>query len=69
MVGKKKFPYTKTGKDEAEMYAKKTGMKKKPAPKKKKGMMYWLSKRDKKLLVDIINLNVLLVTLLNLMLF
>jgi hypothetical protein len=39
MVGKKKFPYTKTGKDEAEMYAKKTGMKKKPAPKKKKGMM------------------------------
>ena len=35
MVGKKKFPYTKEGKEEATMYAKKSGMKKKPAPKKK----------------------------------
>jgi hypothetical protein len=33
MVGKKKFPYTESGKKEADMYAKKT--KKKPAPKKK----------------------------------
>ncbi len=35
MVGKKSFPYTEKGKKEADMYAKKTGMKKKPAPKKK----------------------------------
>lgn len=35
MVGKKKFPYTEKGKEEAMMYAKKTGAKKKPAPKKK----------------------------------
>lgn len=35
MVGKKKFPYTEKGKKEADMYAKKTGMKKKKAPKKK----------------------------------
>jgi len=33
MVGKKKFPYTEKGKEEAVMYAKKT--KKKPAPNKK----------------------------------
>ena len=35
MVGKKKFPYTEKGKKEADMYAKKSGMKKKSAPKKK----------------------------------
>jgi hypothetical protein len=35
MVGKKEFPYTKKGKEEAAMYAKKTGMKKKPVKKKK----------------------------------
>jgi hypothetical protein len=35
MVGKKKFPYTEKGKKEADMYAKKSGMKKPPAPKKK----------------------------------
>lgn len=35
MVGKKKFPYTEKGKEEAMMYTKKTGMKKKPAKKKK----------------------------------
>jgi hypothetical protein len=34
MVGKKKFPYTKTGKEDAAMYAKKTD--KKVAPKKPK---------------------------------
>jgi len=33
MVGKKKFPYTEKGKKEADMYAKKSGMKK-PAKKK-----------------------------------
>jgi hypothetical protein len=36
MVGKKEFPYTKKGKQEAKEYAKKTEMKKKPAKKKKK---------------------------------
>jgi hypothetical protein len=35
MVGKKKFPYTQKGKEDAAMYAKKSGMKKKPTPKKK----------------------------------
>jgi hypothetical protein len=35
MVGKKKFPYTEKGKKEANEYAQKSGMKKKPAPKKK----------------------------------
>ena len=35
MVGKKKFPYSEKGKKEAAMYAKKTGMKKKTATKKK----------------------------------
>lgn len=35
MVGKKKFPYSEKGKKDAEIYAKKTGMKKKVAPKKK----------------------------------
>ena len=35
MVGKKKFPYSEKGKKDAEVYAKKTGMKKKVAPKKK----------------------------------
>jgi len=35
MVGKKTFPYTDKGKKDAEIYAKKTGAKKKPAPKKK----------------------------------
>jgi hypothetical protein len=35
MVGKKKFPYTEKGKKEADMYAKKSGTKKTPAPKKK----------------------------------
>jgi hypothetical protein len=35
MVGKKKFPYTEKGKEKAKEYAKKTGMKKKPASKKK----------------------------------
>ena len=35
MVGKKTFPYTEKGKKDAEIYAKKTGAKKKPAPKKK----------------------------------
>lgn len=35
MVGKKKFPYTEKGKKEADMYAKKSGMKKKTTPKKK----------------------------------
>jgi len=40
MVGKKKFPYTKTGKEEAEMYAKKTGMKKKTPKKKVKSNAY-----------------------------
>lgn len=35
MVGKKKFPYTEKGKKEADMYVKKSGMKKKSAPKKK----------------------------------
>jgi hypothetical protein len=35
MVGKKKFPYTEKGKEAAMDYAKKTGTKKKPAPKKK----------------------------------
>jgi hypothetical protein len=35
MVGKKSFPYTSKGKKEAEMYAKKSKMKKKPAAKKK----------------------------------
>jgi hypothetical protein len=35
MVGKKKFPYTEKGKKEADMYAKKSGTKKNPAPKKK----------------------------------
>lgn len=33
MVGKKKFPYTEKGKEQAAMYAKKTGKKK--TPKKK----------------------------------
>jgi hypothetical protein len=32
MVGKKKFPYTESGKKEADMYAKKVGAKK-PAKK------------------------------------
>jgi hypothetical protein len=35
MVGKKKFPYTEKGKKDANEYAKKSGMKKTPAPKKK----------------------------------
>jgi hypothetical protein len=35
MVGKKTFPYTEKGKKDAEIYAKKTGVKKKPTPKKK----------------------------------
>ena len=35
MVGSKKFPYTAKGKKEADMYAKKSGMKKSTAKKKK----------------------------------
>ena len=35
MVGKKEFPYTKKGKEDAKEYAKKSGMKK-PASKKMK---------------------------------
>ena len=35
MVGKKEFPYTKKGKEDAKEYAKKSGMKKKVVPKKK----------------------------------
>lgn len=35
MVGKKKFPYSEKGKKDSELYAKKTGMKKKETPKKK----------------------------------
>jgi hypothetical protein len=34
MVGKKEFPYTKKGKEDAKEYAKKSGMKK-PTTKKK----------------------------------
>ena len=35
MVGKKKFPYTEKGKEEAKMYAKKTEGAKKQKSKKK----------------------------------
>lgn len=38
MVGKKKFPYSEKGKKDAELYAKKTGMKKKKETPKKKVM-------------------------------
>lgn len=36
MVGKKEFPYTKKGKEEAKEYSKKSGMKKSTPKKKKK---------------------------------
>lgn len=36
MVGKKEFPYTKKGKEEAKEYAKKNDMKKTTSKKKKK---------------------------------